>query len=62
MPNVQDIIDYEEGAMEWERMVEFFQEMIDSGIVWNLQGSYGRMAHRLIVEGHCDAPSKEERG
>tara|TARA_Y100001973_G_C5192886_1_gene332156 strand:+ start:565 stop:753 length:189 start_codon:yes stop_codon:yes gene_type:complete len=61
MPNVQDIIDYEEGEMEWERMIEFFQEMIDSGIVWSLQGSYGRTAHRLIVDGHCVAPNQKEK-
>ena len=61
MPNVQDIIDYEEGAMEWERMVEFFQEMIDTGMVWSLQGSYGRTAHRLIVDGYCAAPDQREK-
>ena len=30
-----------------------FQEMIDDGSVWKLQGSYGRMATALIEDGHC---------
>ena len=53
--NVQDIIDYEGGQMDWERLVEFFQGLIDSGHAWTLQGSYGRMAQRLINDGECIA-------
>ena len=44
MPNVGDIIRYENGEMEDYEVIEFFQGMITSGIVWQLQGSYGRMA------------------
>ena len=53
--NVQDIIDYENGDMDWDRIVDMFQKLIDSGEAWTLQGSYGRMAKRLIDDGDCIA-------
>jgi len=40
-------------AMEEAEIFMFFQEMIDSGEVWNLQGSYGRTAESLIDNGYC---------
>lgn len=51
--NVEDIIDYENGDMDWDRIVGFFQNLIDSGLAWTLQGTYGRMAQGLIEQGHC---------
>jgi hypothetical protein len=51
MPSVDKIISYESGEMEMEEVVEFFQDGIDSGWVWQLQGSYGRMAQQLINNG-----------
>jgi hypothetical protein len=52
---VDDIINFEEGNMDDETMVEFFQKLIDTGLAWELQGSYGRTAQRLIEAGHCFA-------
>jgi len=60
MPNVQDIIDYENGDMDWDRMVDMFQKLIDSGEAWTLQGSYGRMAMRLVDDGECVLPEQKE--
>jgi hypothetical protein len=40
-------------TMEEEEIFMFFQEMIDSGVVWNLQGCYGRTAESLIDNGYC---------
>ena len=55
MPGVEDIIRFENGEMlEKEEVVNFFQGLIDSGMVWQLQGSYGRMAMRLAEEGLVD--------
>jgi hypothetical protein len=47
---------WEEGYMDddEESFVELFQELIDTGIVWNLQGIYGRTALMLIERGHCE--------
>jgi len=55
MPNVDSIIRYESGEMDDDEVVSFFQELIDSGMAWRLQGSYGRMAQRLINDGLCSA-------
>ena len=50
---VSSIIAYEGGEMSDEEVVEFFQTLIDNGMAWTLQGSYGRMAMRLIEAGYC---------
>ena len=55
---VQDIIDYENGDMDFDRMVDLFQRLIDSGQAWTLQGHYGRVANNLIDEGHCKFDKK----
>ena len=34
-------------------IINAFQYLIDTGVVWNLQGWYGRTAHHLIQQGHC---------
>lgn len=36
-----------------ELQVEAMQKLIDSGLVWRLQGSYGRAAAALIEAGVC---------
>ena len=52
---VDKLIQYENGNMTEEEMVGFFQELIDSGLAWQLQGHYGRVANNLIEEGLCNA-------
>ena len=50
---VDKIIAYECGEMSLTETVVFFQELINDGSVWTLQGSYGRMANHLIENGYC---------
>ena len=50
---VDEIISYEQGEMNEEEMISFFQELINTGLAWKLQGSYGRTAMNLIEEGLC---------
>ena len=42
----------EEDADE-ERVIEAWQHLIDTGVVWQLQGSFGRTAASLIEQGIC---------
>ena len=53
---VGDIMDFEGGTVDPDRIVPFFQGLIDSGLAWTLQGSYGRAAQHLIDNDHCHKP------
>lgn len=50
---LDDIIAYEEGALDEDDVPRLFQRLIDDGTVWRLQGTYGRTAHALIEGGRC---------
>ena len=54
MNQVDKIIAFESGELDEEGVIELFQELIDSGLVWKLQGSYGRTAKALIDAGYCN--------
>lgn len=56
---VQFLMDYECGNITMEETIEGFQRLIDSGLIWKLQGSYGRMARHLLASGSCVMPKKE---
>lgn len=47
------IIAYENGELDNDAIVEGFQDLINSGVVWQLQGHYGRTAQNLIDNGLC---------
>lgn len=49
--DVDQVVDYENGDMEEQDQVAFFQEMVNSGMAWRLQGSYGRTAMDMIEAG-----------
>jgi hypothetical protein len=51
--NVADIVKFEETGMTPDEEAKFFQKLINSGMVWKMQGSYGRRAMELIEEGRC---------
>lgn len=46
--NVDFVIAFEDGTAEFRDIVENFAEGIKTGMVYQLQGSYGRFAESLI--------------
>jgi len=50
------IIAYEAGELSDNEIIAGFQELIDSGTAWQLQGSYGRQAMELVESGDCTLP------
>jgi hypothetical protein len=53
MDQLDKMVAWEEGTLDEEDTIALFQELIDSGLAWRLQGAYGRMAQALINNGLC---------
>lgn len=61
LTSIEQVMKYEQGEMDTEEMVEFFQALIDSGLAWTLQGHYGRQAAALIDAGYCFAAAQHKK-
>ena len=48
---IDKIIAYEQGELDDEQTSEFFQELVNNGMAWILQGHYSRTAMSLINAG-----------
>jgi hypothetical protein len=46
-----DLIDYEDGVLSEEQTIELFRKLIETGMIWNLQGHYQRTAEQLGLLG-----------
>lgn len=42
---------YEMGKLDDDGVIELFQYLVDTGLAWQLQGSYGRTAQAMILAG-----------
>jgi hypothetical protein len=63
MADINELIcAFEAGELEDPEIFEMFQSMINSGLAYRLQGSYGRTAEALISSGDCHDPQPGEAG
>lgn len=52
MDTLDFIMQFEGGEISTEEVIDGFSHLIKTGIVWSLQGSYGRTAANLIESGY----------
>ena len=45
------ITEYEQGKLDEQQTIQLFQELVDSGIIMDMQGHYGRFAAQLLEAG-----------
>ena len=57
---IDKLIAYEQGELDDDETLELFQTLVDNGMAWTLQGSYGRTAMSLLEAGLIEkgAPNK----
>lgn len=60
MDLVNAIMEYEDGTLDEENTIAFFQDLLDTGMIRTLQGSYQRMAYALLTQGLITLPEKED--
>ena len=50
------IMAFEAGELDSEGIIQLFQDLVNTGLAWKLQGSYGRAAIDLIKQGLVTMP------
>ena len=56
MDIISAIIMHEQDQLNEEETLELFQELVNNGMAWTLQGHYGRTAAYLLEAGLISAP------
>ena len=59
---IDNIIAYEQGELDEEDTIALFQELVNSGLAWQLQGSYGRTAKSMLDAGLITLPTSQPLG
>lgn len=54
MKMLEMMMAYESGDLNMEQTVELFQNLVDSGLIFSLQGHYMRVAKELVDAGQID--------
>tara|TARA_R100000458_G_C8270579_1_gene245341 strand:+ start:93 stop:299 length:207 start_codon:yes stop_codon:yes gene_type:complete len=52
------IVAFEQGELPNEEVYALFQFLLDSGMIYSLQGSYQRMAQELLLAGKIEMPNQ----
>ena len=60
MDVVGQIMAFEQGELDNKEVFALFQFLLDSGMIYSLQGSYQRMAEELILAGKVEVPNQNE--
>ena len=55
---VGQIMAFEQGELDNDEVYSLFQFLLDSGMIYSLQGSYQRMAEDLLLAGVIHMPKK----
>jgi hypothetical protein len=58
IPTVSEFEMFEMGMMTDDEVVDFFQRLVDFGMIWHLQGSYQRMLRQLVQAELVNLPTK----
>jgi len=53
---IGQLIAYETDGLDEEQTIELFQHLVDTGMAWTLQGSYGRQAYAMAQRGLIKIP------
>jgi hypothetical protein len=56
MTSFTRILAYENGELDLDDTIALFQELVNSGIAWELQGHYGRTAMEFVRAGYITLP------
>lgn len=54
------IIAYEQGELDEDEVIDLFQDLVNTGLAWQLQGHYGRTAARLYEAGLINLPGQPQ--
>ena len=49
------ILAYEQGELDFNETLALFQDLVDTGLAWELQGSFGRMAASFLRDDLIEA-------
>ena len=55
-----DLVFIDETELTKEMYLEAWQHLVDTGLAWQLQGSFGRMAQQLINEGVINENTRQD--
>lgn len=58
MPTVSEFEEFELGMMTNDEVVDFFQRLVDFGVIQHLQGTYQRTLRQLVQAELVNLPPK----